>query len=123
VARPYFVGGWLDYLIEYRDAFAHRIPLYIPPGGVPTKNVDAYNDLSRRISEALYVKNDWDRIRAADCGAGKVVSLSAANYAFSKRDDRPFRVQMLTDFITVEEIGYKMLDEIAAAGCNTEVKP
>jgi hypothetical protein len=25
---------WFVYLVEYRDAFTHRIPLYIPPGGV-----------------------------------------------------------------------------------------
>jgi hypothetical protein len=51
-------GRWLDYVIEYRDALAHLIPLYIPPGGVQPKNVDAYNDLSRRMTEALYMKNN-----------------------------------------------------------------
>jgi hypothetical protein len=47
---------WMEHVIEYRDSLAHRIPLYIPPGGVPTRNVEAYNDLSGRIQEALYVK-------------------------------------------------------------------
>jgi hypothetical protein len=105
---------WLDYLIEYRDAFAHRIPLYIPPGGVPTKNVDAYNDLSRRISEALYVKNDGAEYERLTAEQEKLlvfqplithsVKETTAHFAF--------HVQMLTDFITVEEIGYKMLDEL-----------
>lgn len=38
---------WLDYIIEYRDALAHRIPLYVPPGGVPVRHVDAYNSLNK----------------------------------------------------------------------------
>src|SRR5258705_3509371 len=32
---------WFEYLVEYRDALAHRIPLYIPPGGVRPALVDA----------------------------------------------------------------------------------
>jgi hypothetical protein len=49
---------WLDYIIEYRDALAHRIPLYVPPGGVPVRHVDAYKTLERSIQEALYVRGD-----------------------------------------------------------------
>jgi hypothetical protein len=107
---------WLDYLIEYRDAFAHRIPLYIPPGGVPTKNVDAYNELSQRIAEALYVKNDGFEYERLSAEQEKLlvfqplithsVKETTAHFAF--------HVQMLTDFLTVEELGYKMLDELAA---------
>jgi hypothetical protein len=26
-------NGWFDWITDYRDALAHRIPLYIPPGG------------------------------------------------------------------------------------------
>ncbi len=37
--------GWFGYVTEYRDALAHRIPLYIPPGAVLTRNADKYNDL------------------------------------------------------------------------------
>jgi hypothetical protein len=29
---------WLEYLADYRHAVAHRIPLYIPPGGVRSKD-------------------------------------------------------------------------------------
>jgi hypothetical protein len=38
---------WLEYLADYRHAVAHRIPLYIPPGNVRSKDVDAYNELQR----------------------------------------------------------------------------
>ena len=26
---------WMEYLVDFRDALAHRIPLYIPPGVIP----------------------------------------------------------------------------------------
>ena len=35
---------WFGYITEYRDALAHRIPLYIPPGAVLTRDVDKYNE-------------------------------------------------------------------------------
>ena len=61
------IDPWLEYQIEYRDALAHRIPLYVPPGVVKPKDADAYNDLSRRMTEALYVKRDgfeYERLSA-----------------------------------------------------------
>jgi hypothetical protein len=107
---------WLEYQIEYRDALAHRIPLYVPPGGVPTKNIDAYNDLSRRMTEALYVKNDGFEYERLSAEQEKLlvfhplithsVKETTAQFAF--------HVQMLADFHTVEEMGYKMLAELTA---------
>jgi hypothetical protein len=116
---------WLDYLIEYRDAFAHRIPLYIPPGGVPTGNVGAYNDLSNRISEALYVKNDGAEYERLTAEQEKLLVFQPLITRSVKETTAhfAFHVQMLTDFLTVEEIGYKMLDEIAAAGCTFAAAP
>jgi hypothetical protein len=37
--------AWFAYLADYRHALAHRIPVYILPGNVCPKDVDAYNDL------------------------------------------------------------------------------
>jgi hypothetical protein len=109
------IDPWLDYLIEYRDALAHRIPLYIPPGGVLTKNVDAYNDLSQRIADALYVQNDGFEYERLSAEQEKLlvfqplithsVKETTAHFAF--------HAQMLADFLTVEEMGHKMLGELA----------
>jgi endonuclease YncB( thermonuclease family) len=58
---------WFEHVIEYRDALAHRILLYIPPGGVPTRNVEAYNSLTRAMNDALYVLGDpyeYERLSA-----------------------------------------------------------
>jgi hypothetical protein len=32
------LGGWFGHLVEFRDAFAHRIPPYVPPGGALKKD-------------------------------------------------------------------------------------
>jgi hypothetical protein len=105
---------WLEYLIEYRDALAHRIPLYIPPGGVRPQNLSAYNDLSQRMSDALYVRLDGFEYEYLSAEQEKLlvfqplithsVAETTAHYAF--------HIQMLADFLTVEELGYKLLDEL-----------
>jgi hypothetical protein len=105
---------WFDYLVEYRDALAHRIPLYIPPGEVPTKNVDAYNDLSGRMTKALYVRNDgfeYDRLSAEQ--EKLLVFQPLITHSVKETTAHfAFHVQMLTDFVTVEDVGYRMMDEI-----------
>jgi len=108
---------WLTYLVEYRDALAHRIPLYIPPGGVQPKNLDAFNDLSQRMWDALYVRLDGFEYERLSAEQEKLlvfqplithsVTETTAHYAF--------HVQMLADYLTVEELGYKLLKELEAA--------
>jgi len=105
---------WLDYIIEYRDALAHRIPLYVPPGGVPVRHVDAYNTLERGIQEALYVRGDayeYERLLAEQNKLlvfqpliSHSITETTAHFAF--------HAQMVVDFITVDEMGNKMLDEL-----------
>jgi hypothetical protein len=105
---------WFDYIVEYRDALAHRIPLYVPPGGAKTENADAYNDLERQIQEALYGKGDgyaYDRLKAEQekllvfqpLITHSVVETTA-NFAF--------HVQMVVDFLTVDELGSMLLAEL-----------
>lgn len=106
---------WLDYIVEYRDALAHRIPLYIPPGNVRLKDADMYNDLSRRMTEALYVRGAaWEYERLNAEVEKRLVFQPFIAHSVRETTGRPvFHVQMLTDFLTVEEAGYKMLDELA----------
>jgi len=105
----------MEYIIEYRDALAHRIPLYVPPGGVLPANVDAYNELSKQMTEALYVKQDgfeYDRLVAQQQKLlvfQPVITHSVRETTGHFR----FHVQMLTDFRTIEEIGHKMLHELS----------
>jgi hypothetical protein len=57
---------WFGYITEYRDALAHRIPLYIPPGSVLPKDRDSYNDLAFRMNTVLSMLDveEYDRLSA-----------------------------------------------------------
>jgi hypothetical protein len=105
---------WMEYLIEYRDALAHRIPLYIPPGGVRPKDVDAYNDLSRQIVDALYVRYDGFEYSRLSAEQEKLLTFQPLITHSVKETTAhfAFHAQMPTDFLTIEELGYKMLDEL-----------
>ncbi|AWM03200.1 hypothetical protein [Bradyrhizobium amphicarpaeae] len=109
------IDPWLEYLIEYRDALAHRIPLYIPPGNVRLKDTDEYNALSRRMTEALYSREDVSEYEMLSFEVEKLLVFQPLiAHSVKETTGRPvFHVQMLTDFVTVEEIGYKVLDELA----------
>lgn len=108
------LDAWLDYIIEYRDALAHRIPVYVPPGGVPARHVDAYNTLERGIQEALYVRGDAYEYEQLLAEQNKLlvfqplishsITETTAHYAF--------HVQMVVDFMTVDDMGNKMLEEL-----------
>jgi hypothetical protein len=105
--------GWFPYIAEYRHALAHRIPLYIPPGGVRPKDVEAFNALTQRMSEAL---NNW---RSAEFERLSVeqnrLLIFQPLMTHSIRETRAhfaFHAQLIADFLTVEELGWKMLAEL-----------
>jgi hypothetical protein len=107
------MDDWFGYITEYRDALAHRIPLYIPPGGVRSKHVDEYNALMVRMNEALNGFNpaEYDRLSAKQKNLlvfqplfTHSINETTAHYAF--------HVQLIADFMTVEELGKKMLTEL-----------
>jgi hypothetical protein len=108
------LDGWLAYIIEYRDSLGHRIPLYIPPGGVRPKDIGQYNELMDAITGALnrLDPREYDRLSAEQ---NKLLifqplmthSVNEATAHFA------FHVQMIADFLTVEELGRKMLLELS----------
>ena len=114
--QKYLIGRdeWMEHVIEYRDSLAHRIPLYIPPGNVQTKNLEAYNELSGRIQQALYV--NWSPSEYQELAAEQeklLVFQPVITHSVRETTAHfPFHVQMIADFLTVEEFGYKMLDEL-----------
>jgi hypothetical protein len=53
--------AWHRYMKDYRDALAHRIPLYVPPSAITRKDVETYNQMEVRKQE-LYDARDWDEL-------------------------------------------------------------
>ena len=105
---------WMKYVIEYRDALAHRIPLYIPPGTVGSKDQSAYEEFERRKIQALYKREDPALYESISLKQSKLLvfkpiithSLAEAQGWY------PFHKQMVIDFLTIEEMADKMLEEL-----------
>lgn len=105
--------SWMEYLIDFRDALAHRIPLYVPPGGVPRNKTEEYNDYTRRMNEALrrFEPAEYDRLNAEQQKMLVFQPMMTHSLIESQRLV-PFHAQLISDFLTIEELGNKMLDEL-----------
>src|SRR3546814_1974372 len=49
---------WFRYLENYRDALAHRVPLYIPPRGLGPAEQEEHNRIASEWNDAL-IARDW----------------------------------------------------------------
>jgi hypothetical protein len=97
------MDGWFAYISEYRDALAHRIPLYIPPGAVRPADVARYNVQPRT----------YDRL-SAEQSCLLVFQPFITHSVKETTAHFAFHVQMLADFLTVEELWKLTLDELKA---------
>ncbi len=101
---------WFAHIVDFRDALAHRIPLFIPPYCVPDANDAAYMALDVRKIAARDAA-EYERIKAEQLEL--VVFQPVMKHTL--KDRKPpvvFHFQLLQDFATVEEIGQKMLGEL-----------
>lgn len=109
--------GWMDHVIEYRDALAHRIPLYIPPGSVRPRDLVSYNDLERQINDAIYRHQDPTEYRRLLGEQSRLLFFQPmiTHSAVETSAHYPLHAQMIADFLTMEEFGYKMFDQLKFA--------
>lgn len=100
---------WFDHIVDYRDALAHRIPLFIAPYIVPDENAAAYRTLENRILASRDV-SEYERLREEQLKLGAFQPVMK----HTLQDDKGavgFHFQLLSDFATVEEIAQQMLKE------------
>ena len=104
---------WIEYLVDFRDALAHRIPLYIPPGGVPRSKVLEFNQFQRQMNEALsrFDTAEYERLSAEQSKMLVFQPMMTHSLVEAQRLV-PFHGQLLSDFLTIEELGNKMLEEL-----------
>jgi hypothetical protein len=57
------VNWFTQYLKNYRDALAHRIPLYIPPASYSDADAERFAAIDREEMECIRT-HDWERLRA-----------------------------------------------------------
>jgi hypothetical protein len=104
---------WFGYLADFRHALAHRIPIYIPPGMVPQKNVDAYNAITMQMTDALNQmrSQEYDRL-SEEQSKLLVFQPMIAHSTIETKSPYVFHPQLIADFLTVEALGERMLREL-----------
>ncbi len=99
-----------DYLKNYRDALAHRIPLYIPPAVFTVEEDEHYKKLENEEVECIKSR-DWERldqIREEQAAIGKSCLTFLHSFSGSGEDSpRPMLLhpQLLCDAKVVVEFG------------------
>jgi hypothetical protein len=107
------LDAWFDYVADFRHALAHRIPLYIPPGGVRPRDIDTYNALQRRINDVLNQLNPAEYDRLSSEQARLFVFQPVMTHSLSEaKGVVACHAQVIVDFLTVEELALKMLAEL-----------
>ena len=104
--------AWFEHLKDFRDALAHRIPLYIPPFSVEPANAARWTALGTEADAALF-RGELDRemeLREQQ----KAITHFAPIMTHSLNTARRvvFHAQLLADFNTVHEIGCEFLAEL-----------
>lgn len=104
---------WFEHIREFRDLLAHRIPLYIPPYGVEKSKIEEHSRLEQEAVAALQ-QGDFeahDHLREEQRNLGKFRPWMT----YSLYEQAPtivFHGQLLTDYATIDELGWKMLEAL-----------
>jgi hypothetical protein len=122
--RDQLTVWYVEYAKNYRDALAHRIPPYVPPSGLNKRQQARFADIEKELQSLTYA-SDLDRIMALRDEQKSIgTALAVYVHSFSEKA-RQVRLhpQVLTDFLTVEEVLKKamdafFLDDMRAASSN-----
>jgi len=105
--------SWRKYLKSYRDALAHRIPLYIPPAEFTAEDGVRYNQLETEKIECIKAMK-WERLEEV---YAEQASIGAPSFCFLhsfEEGDLPSPIlihpQMLSDARGIVEFGNLFLD-------------
>ncbi|CAK7047067.1 hypothetical protein NUK34_03995 [Kerstersia gyiorum] len=97
-----------QYLKNYRDALAHRIPLYIPPKTFTDVEGKRYQELVREEMECIETGRweDLERVRDEKANLGRPCFVFWHGL-FSEADSKPMQLhsQLVSDVMTILEFG------------------
>lgn len=113
--RQYLVsrGQWFSHIKNFRDALAHRIPLYIPPYIVDPTNFDEYHRLEVRAHETLLAGDVGEHERLMAEQRKLCFFRPWMTHSFEEKSPQVvFHPQLLADFNTIIELGGIMADEL-----------
>jgi hypothetical protein len=98
------------YMKDYRDALAHRIPLYGPPSTIPTKDIESYKQMEV-LKQELYDARNWvglERVSDEQDALGKAYPVFLKEFS-NRREGQPipFHPQLNADGALVIEFAKK----------------
>ncbi len=96
---------WYDeYLINYRDALSHRIPLYVPPKTLTPEQASQVEQIENKIADC-WDPLDWDMIEKFHNEQDSIGDICFfIKHAFSESKSIVLHAQLIADFNTIEEI-------------------
>ena len=96
-----------EYLKNYRDALAHRIPLYVPPAVFTPGDGERYQQLELEIAESLQ-HHEWDRLdekRREQDALGSVCLTFVHSYSSDEGGRHVYlHPQLISDVHTVVQV-------------------
>jgi hypothetical protein len=107
---------WFDHLDNFRHALAHRIPLYIPPCSIPKDKEAVYRQLEDCKREAIYRQRDFAEYNRLEAQQDALCTFVPEMRHSFEEESRAvsFHPQLLTDFLTIEGLAQRMLEELDA---------
>ena len=107
-------ADWFAQLKDFRDALAHRIPLYIPPYTVHPDDAGQYQALEAAANRALRSHDfeGYERFQAEKMGLARFQPIMAHSLT-GDAGIVVFHFQLLADFGTIEEMAGVLFDELA----------
>lgn len=109
------IKSWYeDYSKNYRDSLAHRIPLYVPPSLLDKTEAEEFKGIEEQM-QTLDISKEHERDKYNEL-FDKQLSLGKVSYFFAHSIDEGsnpvyFHFQILTDFLTVEEVIEKFCEK------------
>ena len=107
------MDSWFDVIGNLRHSLAHRIPLYIPPYTISSAQFEAYNNFENKKNAAFA---SWDINEHDELTAEQQKLTKFKPWISGSIGDNPrpivFHAQLLNDFITIEDLAWKILEEL-----------
>ncbi|MBI2241486.1 MAG: hypothetical protein HYU59_11885 [Magnetospirillum gryphiswaldense] len=104
---------WFAHLKHFRDALAHRIPLYIPPYTVCPNDADLFQALETASSQSLLAHDfdGYERLQREQMALARFQPIMTHSLTTNVMPI-VFHPQLLADFNTLEELAGVLLDQL-----------
>lgn len=106
---------WINFIIDFRDATAHRIPIYVPPFALSKREEDMYNNLETEMQHSL-MKNNIEAYELAKEKQSKIGKfMPIARHSFTESNSQIlYHSQILVDWDTILELMNQMITDLEA---------